>query len=83
MKQAIILPSNRSPDDDHMVYEADGHTYRMLAGELHSIDGPTVEWRDGAYGWYLNGTYYELDDWLIANTEISEEDKVMMKLQYG
>jgi hypothetical protein len=66
-----------------MVYEVEGHTYRMQGGDLHSIDGPTIEWADGGSDWYLHGTYYELDDWLIANTEISEEDKIMLKLQYG
>jgi hypothetical protein len=79
----LVLPFNRSPDDGPVMAEVNGHTYRMLGGELHSIDGPTIEWADGVYGWYLNGTYYELDDWLIANTEISEEEKVMLKLQYG
>jgi hypothetical protein len=83
MGQAIILPFNRSSTDGPVVIEASGHTYRMLHGELHSVDGPSVEWADGGCGWYLNGEYYELDDWLIANTEISDEEKVMLKLQYG
>ena len=78
----LILPP-RSPDDGPVMGKVNGHTYRMLHGELHSVDGPSVEWADGGCGWYLNGEYYELDDWLIANTEISDEEKVMLKLQYG
>jgi hypothetical protein len=83
MNQTIILPLNRSSTDGPVVNEIFGHTYRMLGGELHSINGPTIEWADGVYGWYLRGRYYELDDWLIANTEISDEGKVMLKLRYG
>jgi hypothetical protein len=79
----LVLPPNRSPDDGPVMTEVHGHTYRMLGGELHNVDGPSVEWADGVYAWHLYGEYHELDDWLIANTEISEEDKIMLKLKYG
>jgi hypothetical protein len=55
----------------------------MQGGELHRINGPSVEWADGGYAWYLNGEYMTFNGWLLANTEISDEEKVMYKLQYG
>lgn len=79
----LHLPYNRSLAAGQVMTKTDGHTYRLLDGDLHCINGPAVEWADGVYGWYLNGRYYEFNHWLIVNTELSEEDKVMLKLQYG
>lgn len=50
---------------------------------VHRTDGPAFEYPDGRKSWYLHGSCYTFDEWLIANTEISDEGKVMMKLQYG
>ena len=53
-------------------------------GEIHRIDGPAVIWPDIDDGvWFLYGKAYTFDQWLKLNTEISGEQKIMLKLQYG
>jgi peptidoglycan/xylan/chitin deacetylase (PgdA/CDA1 family) len=49
----------------------------------HRIDGPAIEYPDGGAGWYLNDVYLTFDDWLDQTTGLTEEEKVMFKLQYG
>jgi hypothetical protein len=51
-------------------------------GQLHRDDGPAIEWPDGEKSWYINNQYLSFDDWL-NQLNMSDEDKVMMKLQYG
>jgi hypothetical protein len=51
--------------------------------KLHRTDGPAIEWADGALDWYLNDRSYTFDVWLEVNTELTDSEKVMMKLQYG
>jgi hypothetical protein len=62
-----------------------GNKRWYLHNKLHRVDGPAVEYADGHKSWWLNGThyYFDFDGWLEANTFISEEEKVMLKLQYG
>jgi hypothetical protein len=55
----------------------------FLHGHCHRTDGPATEWQDGASEWWLYGNKLTLDQWLEANTAISDEEKVMLKLQYG
>jgi hypothetical protein len=50
---------------------------------LHRVDGPAVEWANGDKAWYLDGRGYKFDEWLEANTYISEEEKLMLKLIHG
>jgi hypothetical protein len=50
---------------------------------LHRTDGPAVEWPDGHKTWWLYGRLYSFDDWLDVNKNLTHEQKVMMKLQYG
>jgi hypothetical protein len=60
-----------------------GTKYWWLNGKLHRVDGPAVEYVDGYKEWCLYGNYYTFDDWLEANTYISEEEKLMLKLTHG
>jgi hypothetical protein len=62
---------------------SDGSKYWFLNGKCHRVDGPACEWANGDKEWCLDNGYYEFDDWLEANTYISEEEKLMLKLQYG
>jgi hypothetical protein len=50
---------------------------------LHRIDGPAVELVYGAKSWYLNDGRYTFDEWLDKNQELTDEEKVMYKLEYG
>jgi hypothetical protein len=54
-----------------------------LDEKIHRVDGPAIEWTNGNKEWFLNGKDYTFDKWLNANNFISEEEKVMLKLQYG
>jgi hypothetical protein len=61
----------------------DGGKEWYLNGERHRVDGPAVEDVDGHKEWWLNGDLYYFDEWLTANTYISEEEKLMLKLIHG
>jgi hypothetical protein len=53
------------------------------AGERHKEDGPAVIYANGRSYWYLNSKeYYSFDEWLRA-LNISDEAKMMLRLQYG
>jgi hypothetical protein len=62
---------------------ATGDKVWWLNGEQHRTDGPAVEHSDGGKAWYLNGMHYNFDKWLIENEILTDEEKVMMKLQHG
>jgi hypothetical protein len=50
---------------------------------LHRTDGPAVEYTDGTKVWYLHGRYYTFDQWLEANTKLSDQQRVMFKLEWA
>jgi hypothetical protein len=54
-----------------------------LNGQLHRTDGPAIEYADGDKSWYLNGQRLSLNQWLEANTEISDQQRVMFKLEWA
>jgi hypothetical protein len=62
---------------------ADGDKDWYLNGLLHRTDGPACEWPVGGGWWYLNGEKYTFDEWLELNPDLTDSEKVMMKLQYG
>jgi hypothetical protein len=57
-------------------------TWRVEGG-LHRTDGPAIEWVSGAESWYFNNNAYTFDQWLDANTDLTDGEKVMMKLAHG
>jgi hypothetical protein len=61
----------------------DGDRFWCQYGRTHRTDGPAIEFADGNVEFRLCGEYYTLEEWLEANSEISEEEKVMYKLKYG
>ena len=60
---------------------SDGYQAWYQHGLRHRDNGPAIEWPDGEKSWYLNNRYLLFDDWL-DEVNISDEDKVMMKLKY-
>jgi hypothetical protein len=70
-------------EDGPAIEYLDGDEDWYLHGDYHRTNGPAIVWHDGTASWYLYGSCYTFDGWLIANTEISDEEKVMMKLKYG
>jgi hypothetical protein len=62
---------------------ADGDKYWWLNDRIHRVDGPAIESANGNKEWWLHGNHYTFDEWLDQNHELTDEEKVMMKLQYG
>lgn len=72
--------------DDGPAYESEEHGYQAwyIHGLRHRTDGPAIIWARGRETeWWLNHVEYTFEEWLSANTELSEEQKVMLKLKYG
>jgi hypothetical protein len=70
-------------DGPAIVYP-DGTQQWYYQGVRHRTDGPAVVYPDGGKSWWLRGYWLpKFDLWLKQNTEISGEEKVMMKLKYG
>jgi hypothetical protein len=47
----------------------------------HREDGPAII-NDGVVYWYLNNVNYSFDNWCTA-LNISDEQKMLLRLQYG
>jgi hypothetical protein len=69
--------------DGPAVEHADGDKMWCLNDQLHRTDGPAVERADGSKYWYLNGQEYSFDQWLAANLELSDQQRVMFKLEWA
>jgi hypothetical protein len=54
-----------------------------LNGYLHRTCGPAINKPNGDIFWYLNGSLLFFDEWLAQTIGLTDEEKVMMKLQYG
>jgi hypothetical protein len=66
------------------MYEyANGHKDWRLGNTFHRTDGPAIEYVNGNKSWYLYATKYTFDNWLAKTTGLTDEEKVMIKLQYG
>ena len=78
------LPSGRWHREDGPAVElVNGDNYWYLHDSLHRTDGSAIEEADGDKEWWLYGERLSFSAWLEANTEISDEQQVMLKLQYG
>jgi hypothetical protein len=73
----------RHRTDGPAIEWADGDKWWFLNGKHHRTDGPAIECMDGSTQWWLHDDEMIFDEWLIANTEISDDQQVMLKLQYG
>ena len=58
--------------------------YRLPDGQLHREDGPAIIYSETMVSWYLNNyKFYSVDAYLDANDHISDEDKTLLKLEWG
>jgi hypothetical protein len=73
----------RHRTDGPAVEWSDGGTDWWVNGQRHRTDGPAVEYPDGGKSWWLNAQVYTFDKWLDLNPDLTHEQKVIMKLQYG
>jgi hypothetical protein len=60
-----------------------GTTSWFANNMLHRTDGPAIEFQNGYQEWWLNGSWLSFEHWLDKNPEMTDEEKVMYKLQYG
>jgi len=51
------------------------------SGKLHRVEGPAII-MNGNPRWYIDGRQHAFDDW-CRSVGISEETKMMLRLQYG
>jgi hypothetical protein len=76
---------------DNKFHRTDGPAVEWISGtnvwwfydKIHRTDGPAVEYGSGLKQWYLHGHKFTFGQWLDNNHELTEEEKVMLKLQYG
>ena len=61
----------------------DGDNEWYLDGKRHREDGPAVTFGNVYKRWWLNSKPLSFDEWLDQNQTLTDEDKVMFKLQYG
>jgi hypothetical protein len=69
-------------DDGPAVERTNGDRVWCQHGMWHRDDGPAIEYADGRKSWYLHDIRLSFDKWL-DKVDISDEDRVMMKLKYG
>ena len=78
-----MLDSKFHREDGPAIEYADGKKWWALHGNRHRTDGPAVDNSDGHKEWYIHGHEYTFEKWLNDNPELNDEEKVMLKLQYG
>jgi hypothetical protein len=62
----------------------DGVTiWRLPNRNVHREDGPAVEYTNGSKQWRLDGKYLSFDQWLEQTPGLTDEEKVMYKLEHG
>jgi hypothetical protein len=64
------------------IVNAEGDNFWYQHGEFHRDDGPAIIYANGHKSWWLNNERFTFERWL-DEVDISEEQKVMIKLQYG
>jgi hypothetical protein len=75
--QAVQLPN-----DSWQLNDGELHWYNVH-GEFHNIIGPALIYTNGEVAWYLNDTrYFDFAEWL-TETPISDEHKMLLRLQYA
>lgn len=54
-----------------------------IHGIMHRIDGPAMQNSDGNLSWWWMDNCLSFDEWQALNKKLSDEEKLMLKLQYG
>jgi hypothetical protein len=70
-------------EDGPAIEYANGDKMWYLNGKVHRTDGPAILWSDGGKSWYLNDQELSFNQWLEANTELSDQQRVMFKLEWA
>jgi hypothetical protein len=70
-------------DDGPAIEYAHGDKFWFQHGEFHRNDGPAIEYANGDTKWCQHDHALSFDKWLAKNQTLTNEEKVMMKLQYA
>jgi hypothetical protein len=74
----------RHRTDGPAIEYANGLREWWVFNECHRTDGPAVEHGPNhAKEWYLHNVPYTFDEWLDRTPGLTEEEKVMFKLQHA
>ena len=68
--------------DGHWI-DRDGWEVWVKNGCYYRTDGPAIIFPDGKMEWCLDRESYSLDEWLELNNEITDSQKLLIKLKYG
>ena len=62
----------------------DGDIYRYDDdGQVHSLEGPAViDKQFGELHWYMHGNLLSFDIWILEST-LPDNEKMLLRLQYG
>ena len=77
------LNGNLHREDGPAIEWANGDKAWCVNNNLHRTAGPAVEYADGHATWHLEGIRLSFEEWLAKTTGVTDEEKVMFKLQYG
>jgi hypothetical protein len=77
----IVENAGRQPDGSYITSNG-ARVWYNEEGFYHREDGPACFYTDGSIDWAYNGSRYTFNEWCVA-ANISDEDKMMLRLQYG
>jgi hypothetical protein len=78
-----FLNGKRHREDGPAIERVGGDKEWFSNGKRHRADGPAIVWSDGDKEWWLTDHHYSLNEWLAANTNISDQQRVMFKLEHA
>ena len=71
---------HRDDDLPAMIWD-DGSQFWYRNGEFHRENGPADMYANGDIVWWLNGEYYDFDEWCLK-LDKSPKEKAMLMLTY-
>jgi hypothetical protein len=74
--------AKRQPNGSYILPDSGTIHWYNDEGDFHRTDGPAVTRLNGCSSWYLNGNRYPFKEWL-PRTPIPDEQKLLLRLQYG
>jgi hypothetical protein len=81
MSNKISKAYSQRPDGS-VLYEDGVIVWYNEIDDIHRENAPAAVYEDGRVEWYLHNHEYTFDEWCIALNK-TDEDKMMLRLQYG
>jgi hypothetical protein len=60
-----------------------GSNFWYIDNKIHRTDGPAIMLYTGHNEWWLDNRHFTFEDWLEQTPGLTNEEKVMMKLEHG